>query len=61
MSYRLLSLVLLSLVAAGCGGAERRPPPDLILTGGTVYTLDPARPWADALAVTGERISAVGS
>ncbi|MQY07381.1 amidohydrolase [Actinomadura macrotermitis] len=33
---------------------------DLVFTGGTVLTMDPARPRADALAVTGERITAVG-
>ncbi|MFI6445871.1 amidohydrolase [Kitasatospora sp. NPDC050543] len=33
---------------------------DLVFTGGTVFTADPARPRADALAVTGERISALG-
>ena len=35
--------------------------PDLILTGGRVYTVDPERPWAEAIAVSGGRIAAVGS
>ena len=35
--------------------------PDLILTGARVYTADPARPWAEAIAVTGGRITAVGT
>lgn len=35
--------------------------PDLILTGGAVYTVDAARRWAGAVAVTGDRISAVGT
>lgn len=34
---------------------------DLILTNGRVYTLDPARPWAEAVAIEGERIMAVGT
>ncbi|MEA2522566.1 MAG: hypothetical protein QOI81_2212 [Actinomycetota bacterium] len=34
---------------------------DLILTGGSVYTVDPARSWAQALAVRGDRIVAVGT
>ncbi|MFV0434697.1 MAG: amidohydrolase [Leucobacter sp.] len=34
--------------------------PDLILTGGRVYTVDPEQPWAEAIAVTDGRISAVG-
>lgn len=35
--------------------------PDLILTGGTVYTADSAHPSAAAIAVTAGRISALGS
>ncbi|WP_449280925.1 amidohydrolase [Leucobacter sp.] len=35
--------------------------PDLILTGGRVYTVDPAQPWAEAIAVSGRRIAAVGT
>ncbi len=34
---------------------------DLLFTGGRVYTADPARPWAEAVAVAGERIVAVGT
>ena len=35
--------------------------PDLILTGGKIFTADLARPYAQALAVRGERIVAVGT
>jgi predicted amidohydrolase YtcJ len=35
-------------------------PADLVLRGGPVQTMDPARSWARALAVGGERIVAVG-
>lgn len=35
--------------------------PDLILTGAHIYTVDPAQPWADAIAVNGGRITAVGT
>ena len=35
-------------------------PPDLILTGGKVFTADSTRPWAEAVAIRGERITAVG-
>ncbi|WP_205547859.1 amidohydrolase [Leucobacter sp. wl10] len=35
--------------------------PDLILTGGRVYTVDPSNPWAEAVAVTAGRIAAVGA
>jgi predicted amidohydrolase YtcJ/quercetin dioxygenase-like cupin family protein len=34
---------------------------DLVLTNGRVYTLDPERPWAEAVAMQGERILAVGT
>jgi predicted amidohydrolase YtcJ len=34
---------------------------DLLLVNGRVYTVDPARPWADAVAISGDRIVAVGS
>jgi predicted amidohydrolase YtcJ len=37
------------------------PPADLVLTGGTVVTLDPARPRATAVAVRGGRIVRVGT
>ena len=36
-------------------------PADLVFTGGHVHTVDPARPRAEAVAVRGERIVAVGS
>ena len=35
--------------------------PDLVLTRGRIYTMDAARTWAEAVAVRGGRISAVGS
>lgn len=34
---------------------------DLVLINGTVYTVNPDLPWAEALAVKGEKIRAVGS
>jgi predicted amidohydrolase YtcJ len=36
-------------------------PADLVLTGGHVHTVDPARPQAEAVAIRGDRIVAVGS
>lgn len=38
-----------------------RTVPDLILTGGAIRTLDPAQPRAQALAIAGGRLLAVGS
>jgi len=34
---------------------------DLILTNGRIYTVDEAAPWAEAIAISGEKILAVGS
>lgn len=51
-----------ALVACGLlAGCQPAPPAaELILTGGTVHTLDPARPRAAAVAVRDGRILAVG-
>jgi predicted amidohydrolase YtcJ len=35
--------------------------PDLILTGGRIFTADSTRPWVEALAIRGERIVAAGT
>ena len=37
------------------------PPATLILSGGKIFTADSLRPWAEALAIRGERIVAVGT
>jgi predicted amidohydrolase YtcJ len=56
--------VVLAL-AAGC--ARQDPPPaapapaDLVLTNAAVYTVNASRPWAQAIAVRGGRIVAVGT
>ena len=54
-------LVLVSLfVLAGPLGAAHRNPADLVLHNGKVFTADPRHPWAQAVAVRGKRIVAVG-
>ena len=59
----LIAIVLLLVTKAAALEAQRTSAhaPDLILTGGRVFTADPARPWAEALSIRGERILAVGS
>lgn len=52
-----LACVLLLSEPVRAAGA----PPSLILRNGRIYTLDPARPWAQAIAVRGTRIVAVGT
>ena len=56
-------LIFLSLCLAFAVGCQLRTQPsaDLVLRGGKVVTLNPDRPLAEALAITGERITAVGS
>lgn len=49
------------LAAAGAAPAAAADKPDLILAGGKIFTADPARPWAEALAIAGDRIVAVGT
>jgi predicted amidohydrolase YtcJ len=52
----------LTLAASGCAvEAPQVPPADLVLRGGTVVTVDEARPSAQALAAAGDTIVAVGS
>ena len=55
----LLCAVVALLPAAG--RAEKRPSADLILTNAKVYTADNSQPRAEAVAVIGPRIVAVGS
>jgi predicted amidohydrolase YtcJ len=38
-----------------------QPPADLILTNARIFTVDGDRPWAEAIAIAGETILAVGS
>ncbi len=54
--YWLLLLAWLPFTALG-----QAAPADLILTNGKVFTADPARPTAEAIAIRGERIVAVGT
>jgi predicted amidohydrolase YtcJ len=62
---RAAALVALALGCAAGAAIGAPPPPDgsvdVILTGGRIFTADPGRPWAEALAVRGERVAAVGS
>src|SRR5262249_40398540 len=51
-------LLVVAVVVAGC---ERPEPADLILKNATVHTGDPAKPTAQAIAVKGRLIQAVGS
>jgi predicted amidohydrolase YtcJ len=66
MTRRLARICTALAMVPALGGAQasqpsQRPPhPDLILAGGKVFTADSTRPWAQAVAIRGERIMAVG-
>jgi predicted amidohydrolase YtcJ len=52
-------LLAASLAAARAPGADAAP--DLVLFNGRIFTVDAEHPWAEALAIKGARIVAVGS
>jgi predicted amidohydrolase YtcJ len=54
-------LLLVSIASVSLANAQAKPAADLIVTNAKIYTVDKARPHAEALAVLGERIVAVGS
>jgi len=49
------------LLVLSAPAAWAQPAADLILVNGRVYTVDENQPWAEAVAVAGERILAVGT
>ena len=62
MNFRRLVVVGSLTMAAAVGTAqEREPAADLVLLNGRVYTVDTGRPWAEAVAIRGSRIVAVGT
>jgi predicted amidohydrolase YtcJ len=54
------ALLLASTLGLAAATAAAQPT-DLVLINGRVYTLDASRPRAEALAITGDRIAAVGT
>jgi hypothetical protein len=54
---RRIATLTVAVLAAGCAGPVT---PDLVITNARVFTNDAARPWAEALAVKGQRVVAVG-
>ena len=56
---KLLSAVLVCFCVPA--SAQTLLPADLVLVGGRIYTLDPRKPWVEAIAARGEDIVAVGS
>ena len=56
-----LAALLLLLAAASARRTHEPAPPDLVLMGGRVFTGDPRQPWAEAVAIRGDKIAAVGT
>jgi predicted amidohydrolase YtcJ len=54
---RLPVTALLFSLTAACAP----PAPDAVLLNGRVFTANPAQPWAEAVAIRGERVIAVGT
>jgi len=54
-------LVALLAVAAGCGSQGSATPADLVLRNGKIVTMDSTNATAQAVAITGDKITAVGS
>ena len=62
MRRRMVWVLLAALGTAVLAAASPAPPPaDLVIRGGAVYTVDDARSWAEAVAVSGGRIVFVGT
>jgi hypothetical protein len=59
---RRMSLVLSSLLLVLFAASARAvPPADTVLYNGKIFTVDEGRPWAQAVAIRGSRIVAVGN
>ncbi|MHB0949168.1 MAG: amidohydrolase [Gemmatimonadaceae bacterium] len=56
-----LALAMVSIPAAGSAAQTPTAGPALAVVNAQVWTGDPRRPWATALAVSGDRLVAVGS
>ena len=59
--FQWLSLPILVFVLMVASSAQQKPSADLIVTNAKVWTVDKSHPQAEAVAVIGERIVAVGS
>jgi predicted amidohydrolase YtcJ len=56
-----ITRILVVIYLAGLGIAQGKPAADLIITNAKIWTVDPQHPSAEAVAVLGDRIVAVGS
>jgi predicted amidohydrolase YtcJ len=65
MRTRCVALLVLVSIISACAGGTPQPmseqPITMVFVNARAWTADPRRPWADAIAVRGERLAAVGS
>ncbi|MDH7492816.1 MAG: amidohydrolase family protein, partial [Candidatus Saccharicenans sp.] len=54
-------LLIVSIFFLQTGCARKPEPADLIITEAKIYTVNPSQPWAEAVAIKGEKIIFVGS
>lgn len=55
------SMAFMTVLSAGCTAGAPSAPADLVLRNGKVVTMDSTTPEGQAVAITGDRITAVGS
>ena len=56
-----LAACLAVTALSACQGSDAGPPADVIFTGDNIVTMDPDQPRAEAVAIRGETIVAVGA
>ncbi len=56
----LTGFIIFGIALAACGDATETPKADLVLRNGNVVTVDDTKPAAEAIAIIGDRIHAVG-
>jgi predicted amidohydrolase YtcJ len=61
INLALFSLFALLALLLGAGAARADHPADIVLYNGKIFTVDSGRPWAQAVAIRGSRIAAVGN
>ncbi|MBC7364688.1 MAG: amidohydrolase [Candidatus Aminicenantes bacterium] len=60
--FSILFLLLTTAAVVLSGSCSKKPEPaDLVILNARIYTLNPAQPWAEAVAIKGEKIVFVGS
>lgn len=58
--FRIWLIVSFVAAVASLAPAESFPPADVIVINARIYTVNPQQPWAEAMAVRGDKILAVG-